>query len=640
MVTANESFLQPALAFLAPRPRVRTIDWCKQHVCTHEGRPYDAGLYPHLSAPDGPFDAFDDPTIRIIWLMFGSRLGKTFFGQCATLATAGCHPGPMMFATQSEKLAIEVTARTYRMLDHCRPLKEVVRPPRQRKQDRMDLGASVVFVGWARSVATLADKSVRVGHGNEIDKWEYTTTSKEGDPLKLFLERGKEYPGRKFILEGTPTVHGYSRIERGFLGADRRKFFVPCPHCGAYQFLAMGDGKTFGVKWDREGDRSDPDLAWRTARYVCVQCQGDILDHHRGPMMRGGRWVREGQSLAADGTLSGTALRRGQESSFHLSSLYALTLSWGDIAAEFVRSKDRPAELRNFVNGWEARTWQTHKSKTTPEIVGERLRTDLKRGIVPLEASFVTIAADKQGGEGGYMPFVVMAHGSEDRAWLVDFGVANDLNTLFSEVINQGWQHQDGGEQLRASVVFVDSGFDTKAVYDFCARYEAHGVYPVKGMDSGAEVEPYRVVQLGLGPSNARTATARSAKGQTLVHINTDFWETDLQHRLEDCKPGDVGSLSLCAEASRDPEFLEQLCNGTLGDKVNNRGVARLLWIKKDPNFPNDFRDTVRYSLAGAKVWLQGRSGFVPVRQHHQQAMKAKAVVNSGHSRPDGRPWI
>ena len=39
------------------------------------------------------------------------------------------------------------------------------------------------------------------------------------------------------FLVSTPTIQGLSRIEREYEASDQRRFFVPCPHCGALQWL-------------------------------------------------------------------------------------------------------------------------------------------------------------------------------------------------------------------------------------------------------------------------------------------------------------------------------------------------------------------------------------------------------------------
>lgn len=89
------------------------------------------------------------------------------------------------------------------------------------------------------------------------------------------------------------------------------------------------------------------------------------------------------------------------------------------------------------------------------------------------------------------------------------------------------------------------------------------------------------------------------------------------------------------AGADKDGEFLEQLCNATISDRVDSRGNAKLLWVKKDDNLPNDFRDAVRYGLALAYCYAEEHGGF-PARG---QVTQKRTVVNAGERRPDGRQF-
>ena len=79
-----------------------------------------------------------------------------------------------------------------------------------------------------------------------------------------------------------------------------------------------------------------------------------------------------------------------------------------------------------------------------------------------------------------------------------------------------------------------------------------------------------------------------------------------------------------------------QLCNATLADKIDNRGNAKLLWIKKDENEANDLRDAVRYGLALACAYVTENGGYPPRSGIYTQG---KTIVNNGESRPDGRAW-
>lgn len=638
-----------------PRESLCMLDWCRLNVVTDQGRPYDHAAYPHLGAPGGPCDAYDDPKVRTLSFQFATRLGKTFFGQCATLKTADCDPAPQMLVSSNEKLAKEVMSRTYAMIHRRDRLnRKLLKKPVDQRQDLIEFRECRVYAAWARSAATLADKNIKVGHANELDDWEHRSTSRDGDPQKLFSDRFKDFQSvRKIVFESVPKVKGRSRIEALRLAGTNCRYEVPCPACKRYQKLDWSR-----ITWEKDpSGKQNPALAKETAAYRCQHCETMLHDHTRAWMIRRGVWVPEG-CMAIDaealrvaehelqrevGTprayvwrgwrgaswITGTPIRDGEDASYQLGSQYALSLRWGDLAKEFVTSCKKPQLLRNTINQWMGETWEASQSQTDPEKVGARLRTELKRGIVPEWGVFLTFQADRQAADGGYIPWSVMAHGTQERSHVVDYGIARTLDEAYTQHIRQQYQHADGGNTLAPAISVVDSGFDTKNTYDFCAAHA--DVFPCKGSSTSMGGQPYRIVRLEGG------ATRTGADGQTLIHVDTDFWETDLQHRLEDLRPGDEGCLSLCYEAACDQEFLEQLCNGQMAEVHDSRGNAKLLWVKKEESAPNDFRDGVRYGLCLARAYVEELGGYPsrsPINTRFQ------AVISAGDTRPDGRGWL
>lgn len=649
-----------AAAHFAPRPRIRSADWFLGNIHDHDGKPYDAGRFPHITAPGGPCDALDEPGKLSIWLQWASRLGKTFFGQSAQQFFAATNPGPMMFASSDQKVALEVVARTYGMLSHCPALKGQLRPPRQRRQDRILLSHCRCHVAWARSVSTLADKDVRWGHANEIDKWEHkgaaSEKATEGDPLKLFDDRGKNFPSRKFIKESTPTVKGKSRVERGRLASTNCTFWVPCPHCERYQSL-----KFPRIIYDKlENGRHDASLARSTAHYACEHCEGKILDHHRGPMMRAGVWVPEGCTVddakaraaaerwaqvgvnvkGGDGAeiiwrgwrnadwIVGRPMRDDRDAGYQLSSLYALSLSWGDVAAEFVNCKDKPQDLRNFVNQWLAETWEVVRHKQTWEQLGQRLITnDEPQFRVPEWASLVTVGVDKQH---DHYVYVVDAWGEGYRSATIHYGdEIETLEALRQAVLERTYPHADGGSPLRPSMTLIDSGYKPEGVYEFCVQcYRSQlPVWPCKGSSTALNTA-YRVSKLGENTS---------MPGMQLVFVDTITTQSWIERQLHTAERDGPGGMSLFAGSLvSHQDFLEQLLNDAATDDLDSTNNVRESWGRIDTNIPNDFRAARRYSYIAALLATRGAA----IRPRQAPVEKQLAPVRGGSTRPDGRKWV
>lgn len=595
------------------------LKWNCDNIQTHDGRAYAHDAYPHIGAPGGPCDAYDFWQYSTIWLQWGSRLGKTFFGQCATLKTADSDPCPMMLSSADAKLAKEVVGRTYGMLERCPRLRDQLQ--KRRRQDLIKLAFCRVYVAWSRSVSTLADKAVRVGHANEIDKWEHQSTSREADPLKLFDDRFKEFPSHKKIKEGTPQLKHASRIERGRLASTNCRYEVPCPHCGCYQALRMGDGQTpGGIVWDKnETGKSEKELARKTARYVCGQCGKDIRDEHRGPMMRAGVWCPEGCTVIAEEAsrvaaewkdreefwsgwqsspwIAGKPLQDGRDAGYQLSSLYALSLGWGDIAAEFVESQAGQHNLRNFVNQWLGETWEVVRSKETWEQVGQRIiDKDLKRGVIPKWASIATVGVDRQ--EDNRYPWLLVAWGPGRRAGIVGYGEADSLEQVGRDVIRP-WPHEDEGQAVTPCWTLIDSGFRPDGIYEFCKRQLElrRNVYPSKGSSTALNSD-YRQAILGRDTS---------MPGMVLYHIDTARTQLWAERVIHDGNPFDEGGLALHAGSMFDHEsILQQLLNDAPIQELDARNNARESWERINPNLPNDLRDCLRYAYGGMLIATRG----------------------------------
>lgn len=651
MATASDLQRRAFTAF-TPRPSRRLIQWACDYVVTDQGSPYDPQAYPHHGAPGGPCDALDFVGASTVWLQWASRLGKTFLGQAAMMRQATCSPCPMMFASSDQKLAVEVTARTYRMLERCEPLKGELRCKTRRKQDCVELLYCRQYIAWARSVSTLADKAVQFGHANEIDKWERTTTSKEADPLKLFTDRFKEFPVHKRVMESTPSIKGKSRIERGMLQSTNCRYWVPCPFCKRYQVLRMGNGtEPGGIVWDKRDGKHDKELARLTARYICKHCERPISSDYRGRMMRLGVWCPEGCTVNDDWAaeiatewrketamwrgwedspwIIGKPLRDGKDAGYQLSSLYALQLTWGDIAAEHVECHSRPVLMQNFVNQWLGETWEVTKNKTDWEQLGEKcINQKLPRGIVPKWASMLTVGVDRQEDK---FPWVVEAWGPERTSATIAYGEAESLEEIYLSVINQQWAHEDGGASLPVSFTLCDSGYKPDGVYEFCVRCSRGGVqvWPCKGSNHALDAD-YRMSK--LGPNT-------SMPGMVLFHVDTIRSQLWIDRQLSSLGPTDAGGYSLYkGTLGEHQDFLEQITNDSAVDDLDGRNNVRQNWERANTNIPNDFRDCRRYAYVAMLIATSGRP-IAPRSKAMEAPAPRRAVVSGGATRPDGRAW-
>lgn len=587
---SDQAWLGRTMELFRPRERPPLGQWLEDNLRMMDGRPWSRAFYPHLHAPNGPIDAYVNRKVRTLWMQFGTRLGKTTLGYGALMYQAAVDPCPMLFGTATHDLVCRAAQQSWwPMLERCKAFEGQLPHRVRRGTQRLRLRNCTIYCVWSGSNSALADLSARVSHASEIDKWD-STVSTEADPLKLFDERTKEFMNHKRIKESTPTIKGQSRVERGIAGSTASRLWVPCPKCGAYQILEFGGRDTnFGIKWP-EGH--DADEAMESAYYLCRHCGKDIHSWQRHRMIRDGVWAPDGQVVNGSGGLDGEPYRCGSEWGFHLPSWYSLQLTWGSCAAEFLRSKGSQSGLKNWVNSWCAETWEEYNTATSEEDIAERLKTDARIGVVPDDAIFLTCGVDVQQ---THLVYVVMAWGLEQRGYVVRWGTCSGFDHLKKTVLDVGYPNKSRTLVHRLPLMLIDSGFDTDEIYRFCRdnHNALHYVYPCKGGQHNQTDRPYKV-------------QAHERSVIPLVIVNTNWWQQVIQKALDKLRPGDPGSISLPIEAASDRDFLAQLVNETPTTRIGEfGGNDKLLWVRRDLNTPNDFRDCVRYARCAAEMYVR-----------------------------------
>ena len=575
--TTRPTIRLKATRHIEPPPRLSSQQWLEDNVTMPDGTetsgmPFSIAAFPHV---DGVLQAFDDPSVRTIVLQWGTRLGKTTTCLSLMARVAGTMPRNMMFASSTKDSAGRVvSSRLYPLLASTDKVRKQLLPEHRRSKLDVRLEACRIYIGWSGSETSLADVGAWFGVANEIDKWDEQASS-DADSLALFLNRFKGFPNHKIILESTPTIKGTSRVDNWMQRSNIHRRQVPCPHCGAYQVLRKGvEEIPGGFRWEKTPDgKNDPDLAF---------C-----------------------SVSKEGQIEGTATKSGSDvvGFGPLPSWYALTETWGGFARAWLRAQRKPRDLQDVVNSYMAECWEVKRVKSDPEKVADRITGLVPPRIVPIGGLFLTVTVDRQQADGGFNPWVLLAHGADDRVWEIDHGQSNSLLWIWENVMRKTYQHEDQGPDLTPIINAVDSGWATKETYEFCSS--RLGVIPCKGSTGDLGGQPYKIVEL--------TDKSRSeSEGQLLMHINTDFWETSLQSMLENRLANEPGSLTISKRPSIDVDFMSQLCNGTLSDKKDARGNQRLTWTKLYESQPNDFRDCVRYGMALARSWIDSEG--LPVR--------------------------
>ncbi|HKQ49713.1 MAG TPA: terminase gpA endonuclease subunit [Phycisphaerae bacterium] len=257
----------------------------------------------------------------------------------------------------------------------------------------------------------------------------------------------------------------------------------------------------------------------------------------------------------------------------------------------------------------------------------------LKRGIIPKEATSLTMFVDVQGKALFYM---VVAWGQDFTGYVVDYGTEPDqkrsyfalrevqrtlaqampgagqeaaivagLERLTEATIGREWLREDG-TIARIDRCLIDAGWGpmTHTVYQFCRQSKyAHVVVPSYGRYVGAASLPFTDYQKQPGDRiglNWRIP-ATSKRICRYVIFDTNFWKSFIQSRLAVAK-GDPGSLTLFG---RKPELHRLLAEHLTSEyRVPTEGRGRTVeeWKLRVDGSDNHWLDGVVGCAVAASI--------------------------------------
>lgn len=473
--------------FFAPPPRIDTSEWAAAYRFIAKGS--ERGQWrnartPYLVEPMAVASAFS-PYERIV-LMFATQLGKTEVLYNSIMQRIHTEPQDMMMVQPTLQDAQDHSGQRFLPTILQTPIMHgLVAVQRSRDESsswraRSIQGGFAVFFGGANSASSLASKPLGFAVADEVDKWP-ADVDNQGPPLGLLEERMSNFSRRKLIIASTPTIKDASVIEAEYLASDRRKYHVPCPHCGERQILVWGAGVEHGLQWLKTASGA---ARPETAVYVCLHCGATIEEHHKTEMLAGGIWIPEAPGAG-----------RGKRAGFWLNKLYSplgwrswasLVEKWDD--AQKKKKTGLAGPLKEFINSSLAETWAEQGSGADSEALRRRSE-GYDMGKVPLRGLMLAMGVDTQPDR---LEARVWAYGRGEESWLVDrhiiYGDPNlDENTegspwtRLTEIRRTPVMHVSGAQLLIEATCVDSGGHNTHAVYNYC-RHHAHAhVMAVKG---------------------------------------------------------------------------------------------------------------------------------------------------------------
>lgn len=532
------------------------------------------------------------PAQRVVF-MKGAQVGATESGNNWIGYVIQHAPGPMLTVQPTVELGKRFSRqRIEPLLEETPSLRGYVAAARERDSGNTMLskdfaGGQLVITG-ANSAVGLRSMSARYLFMDEVDAYPGDVEG-EGDPIALASARARTFGRRKKeFLVSTPTIAGQSRIEREYEASDQRRFFLPCPHCGAMQWLQFER-----LRWDK----GRPE----TAAYVCEDCDTPIAERHKTWMLNAGEWRATAES-AAPGVVG-----------FHISSLYSPVgwLSWEQIARDWEAAQGKDQALKTFKNTVLGETWQERGEAPDWQRLYDR-REEWPPGTVPAGALFLTAGADVQRDR---IEVSVWGWGRDKRSWLVDHRIlpGNPFEAAvwvsLRTALDEQWRHASG-QMMGLSMTAVDSGDGTTTaeVYAF-VRNAGPRVIAIKGQDALRQA-------IGLPSKTEIRRNGAKLGGLKVWPVGSSYLKGELYGWLklekptaESGEPFPHGYVHMPAHVAGE-EFCKQITAEQLVTRAGKNGFRKLEWVKqRERNEALDCRVYARAATAamGMDAWSVGR---------------------------------
>jgi phage terminase large subunit GpA-like protein len=577
-----------------------------------------------------------DPNVSTVVAVMGSQMSKTETMVNVIGQTIDDNPAPCLYIAPTKSFCEKVfEPRLSAMIEGTESLRKKKRPGKQTQKTQKFVAGVSIRLAWAGSATEMAGDPAKLVFVDERDRMTNNVDG-EGDPKELADARHATYADGQTWVFSTPTegnaeteVDDATGLEfwkvpddpdtiqsatwKLFLEGTRSHWAIPCPSCNDYfiprfKLLTWSEGVT-------------PEQALDSACLACSHC-GTLIDQVYKEEMHGrGVFVSPGQRITKTGKVLGL-IPKTDVRSFWVSGLMSPWKTWGDRAAAFLRAVNSGSsdKIQAVINTGMGELWSVGGDVVDEDTLAA-LKVGYKNGEVPNDISNLVAGVDVQKER---LYYTIRGFGADMVSAKIDSGellgdtskleVWNDLATLRD-------RHYNG---LPVERCFIDSGYRTTYVYDFCRRFKEWAI-PTKGRDT-IEASPLVRTKLDVGKNTGR----RLAGGLAIYNINTDFFKKWLVDRFER-DPSLPGGWFLPEDES--DEYLKSMRSEARVVKPSGRAV----WILLHP--ANHFWDCEVNALACAySLNFQMITSESVERERHrlrQREQQSKAAEsNQGSSDP------
>lgn len=551
--------LKEALLNALPQTNLTCSQWADKFRYVSPERSRFAGKWSNDKTPylKEIMDAASDPTVRRLVFkkssqVAGSEFIVNYLGYRIHLA-----PTMMIYCAENEDKS---NAFVYESFDTATEVTPVLRERITAKTGTEDNNLKrkkfpngLLSIVYASSAAQLSSRPAEVICLDEVDA---CVENSEGSPVALLEARTKTFDDiKKVILVSSPRDKETSVIEAEYETSDKRKYFVPCPHCGEYQVLQWKN-----VKWDDEPF---------DAYYVC-EVHGCVIEHdEKEGMLQKGKWIAEAE-------FRGTA-------GFFINELYSPFTAWGKMADAFLKAKKFRSTLRTWTNTSLGEAWEEKGEEI--EYADLKFNREDYEFQVPHGVTVLTAGVDVQDDR---LELEVVGWGRDFESWSIDYHVIEGSPGLFdvwdslSDYLTQDFE---GSNQIfKIKAVCIDSGgHHTNQVYKFCRANKGRRWFPIKGSNEISQP----------------IATKSSNRKRERLHIvGTDTAKDEIFSFL---KVEENGPGRCHFPLDYEEEYFKQLCAEKKITKYRS-GVAYKTYVKIKESNRNEALDCRVYAAAARVI--------------------------------------
>ncbi|QTA10757.1 phage terminase large subunit family protein [Escherichia albertii] len=579
--TAKAARTDSGYILRAPR-RMRVADAVAQYMRVPMGAgnsvPWDPLVAPYVIEP---MNCLASREYDAVIFVGPARTGKTIgLIDGWVIYNVICDPADMLIIQMTEEKAREHSkkrlARTFRVSP------EVVSRLSPNKNDnnvydRTFLAGNYLKIGWP-SVNIMSSSDYKCVALTDYDRFPEDIDG-EGDAFSLASKRTTTFmssgmtlvessPGRdvKDVKwrrtsphEAPPTTGILSLYNRG----DRRRWYWPCPHCGEY-FQPCGD-VVAGFR-----DIADPVLASEAAYIQCPSCSGRILPEQKRELNGRGVWLRDGESINADGSRYGDP-RRSRIASFWMEGPAAAYQTLSQLVYKLLTAEQEyettgsEETLRAVINTDWGLPYLPRASmeQRKSELLEQRAEPVPSRS-VPDGVNFLVATVDVQAGRHRRFVVQVTGYGSRGERWIIDrynitqslrgdsdggsqridpASYPEDWDVLLTDVFHKSWPlASEPSQQMRLMAMAVDSGGEdgvTDNAYKFWRRCRRDGLGKRIYLFKGDSIRRAKLITRTFPDNTGRTGRRAQAAGDVpLWLLQTDALKDRVNNALWRDSPG------------------------------------------------------------------------------------------------------